>query len=156
MHKLSSQVASKLHSHPLFKSAKKVLLYNALWDEVDVLDGYVFNKKQVIILPSVIGEELELHRYGNGTPTHVGAFGITESLGELENDYASIDLAIIPGRAFTKEGKRLGRGKGYYDRLLPLLHCKTIGVCFPFQILDDIPTELHDCKVDEVITINEE
>lgn len=149
----SRRVAAKLHTHPLFQKAHKILIYNALWDEVNVLDGYdLSHTDKTFILPTVVGDGLELHRFTYGTQTRIGAFGITESLGETETDYDSIDLAIIPGRAFTPDGRRLGRGKGYYDRLLPTLHCPTIGVCYPFQLLDDIPTEPHDHTVDEVIT----
>jgi 5-formyltetrahydrofolate cyclo-ligase len=61
--------------------------------------------------------------------------------------------------AFDKANHRLGRGKGYYDRLLPRLkNAYKIGVCFPFQFLDEIPSEAHDVVMDEVISssINDE
>ena len=126
-----------------------MLLYSALWDEVDLTPLYDDGKQY--ILPTVTGDDLELHEYQPGTDTRTGAFGITESMGKLVTDYGTIDLAIIPGRAFTTDGIRLGRGKGYYDRLLPQLACHTIGVCFPFQLLDELPAEPHDQRVDEVI-----
>ena len=68
---------------------------------------------------------------------------------------AEIDFAIIPGVAFAKAGekwKRLGRGGGYYDRLIPELHCRTVAPAFDFQIMDDIPCDSWDRPVDEVIT----
>ena len=98
-----------------------------------------------------VGDSLELHEYVSPNTTIIGAYGITESTGPIVTDYDSIDLAIIPGRAFTPDGCRLGRGKGYYDRLLPLLHCPKIGICFSFQILENIPNDTHDIKVDKVI-----
>ncbi len=102
-----------------------------------------------------MGEELELHRYQGEQELTVGtSFGIQESIGPLFTDYAHIDLAIIPGMAFTLQGHRLGRGKGYYDRLLPHLQCPLIGLAFPFQILPSIPTEPHDICMDEVISYN--
>ena len=65
---------------------------------------------------------------------------------------ASIDLAIIPRVAFDVHGNRLGRGKGYYDRLLPRLpHTYKIGICFPFQLLEKVPTETQDVRMDEVL-----
>ena len=53
--------------------------------------------------------------------------------------------------AFTPNGRRLGRGKGYYDRMLPKLKCPLIGLAFPFQIIDDMPCEPHDVSMNEVI-----
>ena len=80
-----------------------------------------------------------------------GKYGIFELNGQEFDDYETINLAIIPGVAFDKSFNRLGRGKGFYDRLLPKLNCKTIGICFDFQFLDYIPSEYHDCKVDKII-----
>jgi len=78
-----------------------------------------------------------------------------EPSGELFTDFDRITLAIIPGMAFDHQGNRLGRGKGYYDRLLPQLsHAYKLGLCFPFQLLtEEIPHEPHDCRMDEVFSI---
>lgn len=64
-------------------------------------------------------------------------------------------LMLVPGIAFTSEGKRLGRGKGFYDRTLSVLpSCvKTIGICKKSQLLPDLPTENHDMKVMQVIAL---
>ena len=61
------------------------------------------------------------------------------------------DLAIIPGRAFTESGARMGRGKGYYDRMLKDLTCPKIGVAFRCQLVDDLPTDSWDIPMDEVV-----
>ena len=75
-----------------------------------------------------------------------------EPSGELFDDYAAIDLAVVPGMAFDIQNNRLGRGKGYYDRMLPkLVNAYKIGVCFSFQRLPGIPAEGNDVKMDEVI-----
>lgn len=62
-------------------------------------------------------------------------------------------LMLVPGLFFTKDGKRLGRGKGFYDRSLsvlpPCVH--TVGICKKSRILNDLPTDEHDMKVDEVL-----
>lgn len=143
----------------MFQKAQRVLLFHSLPDEVNthsLIDRYLGIK--TILLPSVVGDHLELHEYVNESATSVGAYHIVESQGSLvpESEYAGIDLAIIPGVAFDKDGNRLGRGKGYYDRLLPILHCPTIGICYPFQIVGSIPHEPHDMKVDEVLGSNDE
>mgnify|MGYP001027393104 CR=1 FL=1 len=66
-------------------------------------------------------------------------------------DIHLIDLMIIPALAFDKENNRLGRGKGFYDKLLENSNTLKVGVCFPFQFLDKIPTEEFDVKMDYVI-----
>lgn len=76
-----------------------------------------------------------------------------EPTGEPFTDYAAIDVAVVPGMGFDTSCRRLGRGKGYYDRLLPKAAnaCK-IGVCFGFQLLASIPADGHDVKMDRIIT----
>ena len=69
-------------------------------------------------------------------------------------DFARVDLILVPGLAFTEGGERLGRGGGYYDRLLAKLLPRTrrIGVCFAAQLVAALPTEPHDQRVERVIT----
>ena len=69
-------------------------------------------------------------------------------------DVVSVDLILVPGLAFTADGFRLGRGGGYYDRLLARLapHTRTIGVCFATQLVTALPTEAHDQCVQRVVT----
>ena len=58
--------------------------------------------------------------------------------------------------AFDRRGNRLGRGKGYYDRLLPRIPTAyKLGLCFPFQLVEQIPAEAHDIPMDEVLTANQ-
>jgi len=83
-----------------------------------------------------------------------GAFGIQESTGTVFTDFASIDLAVIPGVAFDAAGNRLGRGQGFYDRLLTRLqqyNIYKIGICFDFQRVGNVPTEAHDVRMDEIL-----
>lgn len=80
------------------------------------------------------------------------AYHIEEPTGEAFTDYTQIDFAIIPGVSFDKNGNRLGRGKGYYDRLLPQLHSYNVGICFDFQVSDEIPIESFDKPMHEVWT----
>lgn len=132
-----------------------MLLYNALPDEVDtsllVETAVVMRKK--ILLPVVVGDDLELRVFGGELKT--GAYGIQEptDLDELFVDFEKIDLAVVPGMAFDKVGHRLGRGKGYYDKLLcQCTDLHKIGLCFDFQLLEDVPAEEHDIVMDEVLS----
>ena len=93
--------------------------------------------------------------YSTGTmssPTTVGDFNILEP----QNDpyTGGFDLIIVPGVAFDRHGNRIGRGKGYYDRFLcQHLDVKRIGICFDFQLVDEVPTDPLDIKMDEVISL---
>jgi 5-formyltetrahydrofolate cyclo-ligase len=67
---------------------------------------------------------------------------------------AEIDLIIVPGLAFTRDGARLGRGGGYYDRLLGRSDCRArrVGLAYDFQIVAALPVEPHDQRVHEILT----
>ena len=69
-------------------------------------------------------------------------------------DPASLDVVVVPGLAFTADGRRLGQGGGHYDRFLPRLRpaCVTIGAAFAEQLVDDLPTEPHDIRLTLVVT----
>ena len=143
---------SKLEMNKLFQKAQTILSFWSLPDEIhthEFNEKWVHNKK--ILLPVVIGDELELREFKGVERMKSGAFNIMEPQGELFSDYRKIDLAIIPGVGFSPQGARLGRGKGYYDRLLPNLHCPKIGLALPCQIADEIPTDEWDIPMDEVI-----
>ena len=83
-----------------------------------------------------------------------GSWGIREpGPGCPELHAGEMDLIVLPGAAFTRDGKRLGYGGGFYDTLLagPAAGVPLAGVCFPCQLLDDLPMEAHDRHVDMVI-----
>jgi len=83
------------------------------------------------------------------------AAGIETAVPEDETLEASWpDVIIVPGLAFTSDGRRLGQGGGWYDRFLPDRRpdCTTIGVGFAMQLVDDLPTDDHDVVLDVVIT----
>lgn len=145
---------ARLEAHPAFGQAQTVLLYHSLKDEVQT-HAFIekWSKRKKIILPVVAGDVLELRLYTCPGDLCTGSYGIAEPTGPLFTDYAAIDLAVIPGVAFDREGHRLGRGKGYYDKLLPLLPSTLkAGLCFPFQLLEEIPAESFDICMDVVIT----
>lgn len=112
-----------------------------------------WHREKKILLPVVKGDVLELRHYTGKECLQVGeAYQIEEPAGEAFTNYEEIDFAVIPGVSFDKQGNRLGRGKGYYDRLLPLLQSYNIGICFGFQLIEAIPTEPFDKTMDEVWT----
>jgi len=82
----------------------------------------------------------------------VGNYSILEPSKEIEYKYNSEDLIIVPGVAFDKYNNRLGRGKGYYDRFLDKYPMYSIGVAFNEQVVNMIPCDSKDKKVDILLT----
>ena len=160
---LSLPVIARLR--PLLAEAQTILAYYALPDEVDthaLLDELVAEGKTVL-LPKVLDEEtMELRRYTGRDSLQEGAYHIMEpitggrffcydDLTKEPSPCYQIDIALIPGLAFDAQGHRLGRGKGYYDRFLSAFKGQTIGVCFDFQKVAEVPVDAHDVSVDRVV-----
>lgn len=153
---MSEEICNRVLASAWWQEAGTLLLYYPLPDEVDVrpLIQEAFASGKQVLLPVCQGDELELHLYEGEASLSVGAFGIMEPTGPLfaQESYPDIQLALVPGMAFDGAGHRLGRGRGYYDRLLPKLKAARLqGICFPFQILPDIPVDTYDFAVHEVI-----
>ena len=101
----------------------------------------------------IVGDDLRLLPYNGTDSLKPGIFGIMEPIEqETTVDESEIDLIIVPGVAFDRQLNRMGRGKGYYDRLLSTLQAPKIGICFDFQLQDTVPTESFDKKMDMIIT----
>lgn len=157
LEELSLPIVARLNER--LKDTKSVVAYYSLPDEVNthhLIDGLVAEGKTVL-LPKVMDDEtMELRRYTGHQDLCEGAFHIMEPMGEVFSDYSQIDVILVPGMAYDAAGHRLGRGRGYYDRFLSVLNSqcsipKSIGVCFDFQKVPEVPTDGYDIPVDEVI-----
>ena len=149
----SEQILQRLAVHPRFRQAEKVMLYASLPDEVQTLDFIdSWRHQKTIILPTVVGDDIIPVELAENVTFAEGDFHIPEP---QNHPYTGdFDLIVVPGMAFDKAGHRLGRGKGYYDRFLsqhPQVY--TIGLCFDFQLLPEVPFEPHDCLINDVITL---
>jgi 5-formyltetrahydrofolate cyclo-ligase len=83
----------------------------------------------------------------------IGKFGVREPAANCDEiALDKFDLVLVPGLAFDLHGNRLGRGRGFYDRLLQSTSGVKCGICYDIQLLESIPTELHDAKVDFILT----
>lgn len=82
----------------------------------------------------------------------LGAFHIEEPSGDELIPIENIEMVVVPAIAYDRRGNRVGRGKGFYDRLLADTKATKVGVAYDFQLVDDIDSEPHDVKVDVVIT----
>lgn len=160
---MAETVCTRILMHPRVKEANVILAYWSLPDEVDSheLVNELWKQGKRILLPKVISNtEMTIHEFQGMESMAMGAFGIMEPTTpsiELYNETTTNPeepatlLALIPGMAFSKDGHRLGRGKGYYDRFLSRTRIYKIGVCYPFQLLDTIPYDDYDIKMDEIV-----
>ncbi|MFZ5800760.1 MAG: 5-formyltetrahydrofolate cyclo-ligase [Candidatus Omnitrophota bacterium] len=160
--KKSRLIKHKLFSSAAFKEARTVLFYASFDGEVPTWEMMREAKRQgkVIGLPVISRSHRKIvpSRVLNiDTELELGPYGVMQPKAAFLRPIAldDIDLVVVPGVAFDKYGNRLGRGKGYYDRLLAQLppSLPAIGLAFAFQILDELPQlACHDCPVITVIT----
>ncbi|RCW36620.1 5-formyltetrahydrofolate cyclo-ligase [Marinilabilia salmonicolor] len=156
---IGQDAMAQLEKTSEFKAAKTIFIYWSLPDEVpthELIEKY--RKEKRFILPRVVGDYLELREFTGIESLEQGnSFGIQEPTGIIFSDLSSIDLVVVPGLAFTRNGHRLGRGGGYYDRTLPYLeNAAKIGVAFPFQMVARVPFDTHDIPLDKVIAANKD
>lgn len=150
LYSISLEIEEYFSLQDQWDAAQTVLLYSALPDELNT-DYLLLSAAEgkTILLPRVDGDRLTLHVYSPDSMAP-GAFGVMEPQGPEfpPSRYDEIELAVVPGVAFDRRGHRLGRGKGYYDRLLPQLKAaRLVGLCFPFQVVASVPHEAHDAEV---------
>ena len=156
---MSLDIMSSLLSNSHIQKADTILMYHSLPDEVDTRSalGQLLAMGKKVLLPKVVSEtEMTIHEYtGQDSLQPSEPYGILEpTTPELSIVNCQLSIVIVvPGMAFDKHGHRLGRGKGYYDRFLSRIpNIYKIGVCFPFQLIDKVPSEPTDILVDEVLT----
>lgn len=145
-------VFDMLEKTAAFLMSENILMYHSLPDE---LSTHRFIEKwhssKHFFLPRVNGLNLEILPFDKSR-MKLGAFQIEEPQGNDTVSVRDIDLIIVPGVGYDSRGNRVGRGKGYYDRLLAETNATKIGVAYDFQIVDSIETDSHDERVDIVIT----
>ena len=155
----SKVICEKLLNN-LLKGERYLAVYAPFAEEVDISALYLehFNSFELIAFPrfnksekayemvvvSDLDNDLEMAHYGILEPK--------PTLPELKPDAIEQTCILVPGLAFSKDCTRLGRGKGYYDRILSSPYHKKIGVAHNAQIMTDLPSEQHDVPMDFVIT----
>lgn len=150
---MSKPILQKLEQLTEFIDAKTIMLYWSMDDEVythDFVCKWATQKK--VILPCVKGETLDLKIFkGINQLVRGENFGIPEPDGPIYMQEDDIDFILVPGVAFDIENNRMGRGKAYYDRLLKSINAYKVGICFDFQVLNKVPIDEHDVKMDKIV-----
>ena len=154
----SLQACARLEQQTLWRAAQSILFYAPLAGELDIwsllVDALAAGK--TILLPRFIPEQnlyVACRIKDAARDLQTGQFGVREPLASCERNLLNhLDLILVPGIAFDLSGHRLGRGKGFYDRLLAVLSGPTCGVAFDQQIVSHIPVEAHDLRLNCILT----
>jgi 5-formyltetrahydrofolate cyclo-ligase len=140
---------------PEFQRAKVLALYAPIHNEVETaaVAAQALATGKTLLYPAVEGSEMEFRRVQGLDELAPGRFGILEPSGEAWNPQ-DVDLIVVPGVAFDRAGRRIGYGKGYYDRSLHRLEGsgRLVGFCFEFQLFEEIVGEPHDVTMDLIVT----
>lgn len=155
----------KITQLEVYQKSKTVMLYMNYRNEVptgEIISEVVLSSKR-LILPltdnnfNIVPYEIISQNRRITDSLRRSTLGIFEPNPELCTiiDPSRIDLVIIPGVAFDKSGNRMGYGKGCYDKFLPLLnkHAYKLALAYDFQVLDSIPTDTTDIKMDYILTV---
>ncbi len=151
----SRAIMAKVALMPQFSDTHIILLYWSMDDEVathDFVQHWYQHKK--LLLPCVDGDDLLLRQYTGPQCMQAGPqFGIGEPTGPVFTQLNEVQVIVVPGVAFDHQGNRMGRGRGFYDRLLKSTpQAWKVGVAFRFQIFDHIPTQDFDIPMDAVVS----
>lgn len=149
----AERVFAMLESTAEFLMAGSVLMYHSLPDELSTRSFIAkWAPRKRFYLPRVNGLNLEILPYEE-SQLAIGSFHIEEPTGNDLSRVEDMELVVVPAVAYDRRGNRVGRGKGYYDRLLEHCLATKVGVGYDFQLMDEeIETAPHDVGVDVVIT----
>lgn len=137
------------------KKAKSIAVYLPINNEVDTKDlinGLLNNEKMVAVCCYFDDGGYHFARFYNWQNLEAGPYGVLQPTEKSIVDPKDLDMAIVPGVAFNKNGVRLGYGKGVFDKLLSGCSAFKIGLAYDFQIVDHLPKESHDLVIDLVIS----
>lgn len=149
----AQSVFAMLEQTAAFMLADRILMYHSLPDELSTHEFIRrWSPRKHFYLPRVNGVNLDILPYDESRLS-LGSFHIEEPTGDDTTDINDIELIVVPAVAFDRKGNRVGRGKGYYDRLLSGSKATKIGVGYDFQLIDEgIDADPHDVRMDVVIT----
>lgn len=159
---LSRTIAARLAGLPEYQAARVVMYYVGVPSEVHTLAlvSEALGQAKTVVVPYMESSRIELCRLEEVDDLAPGHFGILEPRRELRTrperavDVERVELVVVPGVAFDRQGGRLGHGRGYYDELLKRLRpaVPRIALAYECQIVDQVPMLAHDMPMHKVIT----
>lgn len=153
--KKSDIIKEKLFSSGEFKLAKTICFFVSFNSEVDThgMIKEAIKQGKTICVPIATDHTLILSKINKFEDLDKeNKYGILEPSKRNKINKKDVDIIIVPGTVFDKEGHRIGYGKGYYDGLLKKYKGLSIGICFDLQVVDKVPRNAWDEKLDKVIT----
>lgn len=149
----SADICKKISGHGKFQNANIIYCYDNINNEVSLyqLQKEILRSGKILGLPRIDKGIMNFYVINDFDDLTPGYMGIFEPKDYCKNAPAP-DLVLVPGVAFTNEGFRLGYGGGYYDRFLSETDAYSIGIAYDFQIVDSLPVEEHDMRLNEIIT----
>jgi len=150
----SALLEKKFIESPEFEAADSLLIYVAMDSEPETrgIIAEALRTGKRVFAPKVEGDFICVCQLHSLTHLKPGKFGIHEPPGETKCDLREFDAVIIPGMAFDLHGGRLGRGGGFYDRLLSSTSGEFIGFAFDEQVVAEVPKMEHDVHVHKIFT----
>lgn len=150
----SKEIQIKIFSLPEYIEADTIMFYISYDNEVYTHSMIKDCLKQgkIIVVPKVDNKDIIPSILTSWSELGIGSYNILEPKQIKPIEKEDIDIIIVPGIGFDIHGYRIGHGKGYYDRFLKTLNILKIGLAFEFQILQDIPHDEYDIKMDKIIT----
>lgn len=145
---------SKLKKLPEFTNSEWIYAYIACRNELETADiiSWCLSHGKHVAVPKVYGEIMYFYEITSLSDCIPGAFGILEPSGNPEDRITASGFMLVPGLAFDKRGNRLGYGGGFYDRYLASHDgIITAALGYDFQIVENVPAEQHDKKMDYLI-----
>jgi 5-formyltetrahydrofolate cyclo-ligase len=157
--RLSQVVSDRLFTLPELREAGTVALFSSFGSELDTspIIERAHAEGRRVVLPFIEGSAMDVGEHRPGGELVPSSYGATEPASRVAVAPAEIDLVVTPGLAFDRAGRRLGYGRGYYDRWLRRARADAflVGVCFWVQVVDRVPATASDVRVDAVVTDRE-
>lgn len=154
----SKLICQRIIASKLYKNANVILAYLAFGKEVscDELVAKALTDGKTVCIPYIIDKEHFLAAKLNSLENLVlDRYGIrTAAEPIIEVLHSDIDLILVPGLAFGKDGSRMGMGAGYYDRFLADTQAITLGLAYEKLLQDEILTDEHDIAMEYIVTEN--
>ncbi len=150
----SEAICNKILNNSVYRQAHNLCLYAPIRNEVDVtlLVNPSRESGKCVWLPRIIEGRMDFFLYSTDTVLTEGAYHIPEPVSEQRLIPDAATLVIMPGAVFSVTHDRIGYGGGYYDRYLSKYPvCKTLAVCYDFQVVPELPGEEHDIKPENII-----
>lgn len=155
----SKKACQALIATPQFQDASVVMMYLSMPQEIDTSDAilHAWQLSKIVVVPKILwndGHMLPVRINSLEAEFTIGVSGLRNPVKGEPMPFEEIDLVVAPGLGFDKNGNRLGRGGGYYDKFFAhhRLKAQKCGFAFTEQMVADIPVNEHDVSVDFLVT----